>query len=173
MSVFLLFCSHIYPMLPLAGEPGSTAAQMKAADTGGGASTGNSNGRQPPQAQEPEPEPELEPQLELPEPSLSSSSSFKTLWDQTGAVSRDVARQSNACASFGDYLRGRWQLEEEYSRRLAGLSRELADPAGGPVASPVRGREGERVPAALLLNTARTTPQTTPAPAAAGGCLAP
>jgi hypothetical protein len=53
-------------------------------------------------------------------------SRFSTaLWDSFPAVLGDVRKQAHVCAAVSRYLQGRWQLEQDYSRRLRALAEQL------------------------------------------------
>ena len=53
-------------------------------------------------------------------------SRFSTaLWDSFPAVLADVRQQAQVCAAVSRYLQGRWQLEQDYSRRLRTLAEQL------------------------------------------------
>ena len=56
-------------------------------------------------------------------------SRFSTeLWDSFPAVLSDVRQQAQICGAVSRYLQGRWQLEQDYSRRLRALAEQLPAP---------------------------------------------
>lgn len=54
-----------------------------------------------------------------------SPSRFSSLWDSFPAVLSDVRQQAQVCSAVSRYLQARWQLEQDYSRRLRSLAEQL------------------------------------------------